>query len=151
MQLKVALSVEIILTLTVLILTIVSEATSSWVVSGSGVGETSLGLWQSCANGRCFAITDAPPFFEAVRAMSILAIISQALALFAIGYAFKDPKYHPKMCTSFLSMAGLFMVIAMAVFTGKARLSSYGYSYVLGWVSAVANGLVSIVVGCLHR
>ncbi|CAK8672295.1 uncharacterized protein LOC143465393 isoform X1 [Clavelina lepadiformis] len=121
----------------------VAIGTANWANSGTST-ETSQGLWQNCALHKCATLTVVPSYLHAVRSLSIIGAIlllfSTALGLYVATRKYnQSSRYVDNLLFGLLVSASVSLLSAMATFTGEHPTpypTRYGYSFVLGWVSA---------------
>ena len=116
-----------------------------------------MGLWK-----RCSTIIDVCTVrdwdhigskLHAARAFASMAIVMAAIG--TIGSFVRLIKDSDgKAVSAFFLGAGVCMTIAVSVFTSEYRVrhdygAKWGWSYILGWIGAVATFVVSGLVSCL--
>lgn len=148
----------IVLHVAVLVLLFVSTIVSKWLVSD----HFSADLWQNCSSPEttwhCLN-SSANEWLQAVQAMMILSIIFSVIALFMFFcQLFTLTKGGRFFLTGFFQiLAGLCVMTGAAIFTVRhtdwAPESntniSFGYAYVLAWVSfplAVISGIIYVIL-----
>ncbi|CAK8692915.1 unnamed protein product [Clavelina lepadiformis] len=155
MNVSFAITLAFVATLSTLTISIVCEATADW--AHSTIDSSSTGLWQFCFQKRCVfysEIASVAAYIQAVRAFSVMSIILQGGAIFALLYACLDSKCHFRTSSIFLLCAGFLMLVAMSIFTGKYERDTgvvFGYSFILGWISTTACFLVSCCLCVVKR
>ncbi|CAK8693054.1 epithelial membrane protein 1-like [Clavelina lepadiformis] len=151
------LQVTVVLISVSLILAIVSQATAAW--AHSSYDNSSIGLWQLCLSNICRSFWDLglkeAAYVDAVRAFSIMSMIFQCTALALTLMAFKNQSgNHRRNTSSVMMSAGVFMFIAMIVFSTKYHLSfsvSFGYSFYLGWINFAFSFLIAGFIYCFKE
>lgn len=144
----------ILLHVAALVLMFVSTIVSAWT---SGQFRTS-DLWYNCsvANGQYCNPASAGEWIQAVQALMILSIIFSCLALFLFFCQLftlqKGGRFF--LTGAFQILASLFVMSAAIIYTVMSSewappTDSYGYSYILAWVSfplALISGLIYVIL-----
>lgn len=127
---------------------------NSWRKSTQVDSQT--GLWKACILDICNDVGDflsEKDWFRATRAFSVIAcLLSVPAVLVAIISLFSD-KIKALIGAILLFCAAACMVIALAIYTDKhpynKDYTKYGWSYILGWIGALASvgaGIVGVLV-----
>jgi len=142
----------LILHLIILILLIVSTAANAW-----SVGDASENLWYKCTTpngGYHCSPTGNEEWLQAVQALMILSVLFCFFSLIAFVYQLfnlvKGGRFY--LTAIFQILASLFVMCGAIIYTvmnEAAPTASYGYAYVLAWVSfplCLISGLVYIIL-----
>jgi len=123
-------------------LAIIAVATTKWSFNEDTGAEE--GLFAACAtrNTDCVGV-DSEPWRQASAAFLIMGIILSFVGLLTtlLTVCGKGKGLHIKSCVA-LSIAGIFLLIGCAVFTGSVNAAQtpnvkYGFSMALGWSATV--------------
>ncbi|XP_037347792.1 peripheral myelin protein 22 [Talpa occidentalis] len=147
----------IILHVAVLVLLLVSTIVSQWMVGH----QYSTDLWQNCSTTssnvyHCFS-TSTNEWLQSVQATMILSIIFSVLSLFLFFCQLftltKGGRFY--ITGVFQILAGLCVMSAASIYTVKHTDwnlnmgSSYGFAYILAWVSfplALLSGVIYVIL-----
>ncbi|XP_004684634.1 PREDICTED: peripheral myelin protein 22 [Condylura cristata] len=147
----------IILHVAVLVLLLVSTIVSQWTVGH----QHSTDLWQNCSTTssniyHCFS-TSTNEWLQSVQATMILSIIFSVLSLFLFFCQLftltKGGRFY--ITGVFQILAGLCVMSAASIYTVKHTEwqfnsgNSYGFAYILAWVSfplALLSGVVYVIL-----
>ncbi|XP_026540374.1 protein NKG7-like [Notechis scutatus] len=107
-----------------------------------------LGLWKICNHGACqsLGVEWVPATLHAIRTFMFLGMIAGAVSLGGLCVMNSQPRL--AYMASFT--AGLCVMIAMSIFSGRAdSTSKFGWSFGLGWASFplyLLNGCLTYIL-----
>nr|XP_028596277.1 lens fiber membrane intrinsic protein-like [Podarcis muralis] len=119
------------------VLHIAALSTEHWL---SNVNEH-MGLWKGCHGTQCVLFgVQVPPYMQATRTLMLLALLAGSFSLLSITSIFFQCPFgcisKPRISTIFSTIAGLFVLVSVCVFTSHMRpTDNSGWSLYLAWAS----------------